>query len=206
MTGGEPVQLLYSEACERNAGVILGELRNWLTAGQQVLEVGSGTGQHVVSFASELPDTHWQPADTGYYLPALRARLAAEAPANVAAALDLDVRMEPWPAVSFDVVFSANTLHFMGGDCVEHFFRGVDEVLCAGGMLVVYGPFNYNGRYTSDSNAQFDKWLKNTDPVRGIRDIEWVTRLAEARGMQLRQDIAMPANNRLLIWCKKTTL
>jgi cyclopropane fatty-acyl-phospholipid synthase-like methyltransferase len=108
--------------------------------------------------------------------------------------------MRPWPLEPVDAIFSANTLHFMSLDCAEDFFRGVGEVLEPGGRLAVYGPFRYRGEFTSDSNAQFDLWLKQTDPVRGVRDFEWIDGLAQAQGLLLLSDTLMPANNQLLLW------
>ena len=198
-----PGQLVHSEACERNKEPIRQVLAKVLTSSLEVLEVGSGTGQHVVYFAGCFPQTEWQPTDTGDYLPGLAARLAAEAPANVRPALDLDVRMNPWPVVTYDVVFSANTLHFMAHDCVVEFFRGAGEALRPGGTLVVYGPFNYAGRYTSVSNARFDEWLRASAPDRSLKDFEWVDRLAVAAGFELQRDVSMPANNRALVWALK---
>ncbi len=194
----------FSDACERNKGVILDVLKNACSDCESVLEVGSGTGQHVVYFARSLPAIHWQPADTAQYLPGLQARLQTEAPNNVASAVELDVRMTPWPVGQYDGVFSANTLHYMGTDCVEAFFRGVGAALRPGGVLVVYGPFRYDDQFTSDSNARFDKYLRESDPVRGIRDFEWVNKLAAAQQLTLVRDVTMPANNQTLVWSKAT--
>lgn len=194
----------FSDACERNKGVILDVLKNACSDCQSVLEVGSGTGQHVVYFARSLPAIHWQPVDTAQYLPGLQARLQTEAPNNVASAVELDVRMTPWPVGQYDGVFSANTLHYMGTDCVEAFFRGVGAVLRPGGVLIVYGPFRYDDQFTSDSNARFDEYLRESDPVRGIRDFEWVNKLAAAQQLTLVRDVAMPANNQTLVWGKAT--
>ena len=194
----------FSDACERNKGVILDVLKNACSDCESVLEVGSGTGQHVVYFARSLPAIHWQPADTAQYLPGLQTRLQTEAPNNVAAAVELDVRMTPWPVGRYDGVFSANTLHYMGADCVEAFFRGVGAALRPGGVLVVYGPFRYDNQFTSDSNARFDKFLREGDPVRGIRDFEWVNQLAATQQLTLVRDVTMPANNQTLVWSKAT--
>jgi len=194
----------FSDACERNKGVILDVLKNACSDCESVLEVGSGTGQHVVYFARSLPAIHWQPADTAQYLPGLQARLQTEAPNNVASAVELDVRMTPWPVGQYDGVFSANTLHYMGTDCVEAFFRGVGAALRPGGVLVVYGPFRYDDQFTSDSNARFDKYLRESDPVRGIRDFEWVNKLSAAQQLTLVRDVTMPANNQTLVWSKAT--
>jgi SAM-dependent methyltransferase len=196
----------FSSACERNRQPILDVLRTFISDGHCVLEVGSGTGQHAVFFAADFPLISWQPADTGDYLPGLRTRLRNEAPDNVLDAIELDVRMDPWPVDFCDVVFSANTLHFMSEHCVAEFFRGVDQVLQSQGYLLVYGPFNYSGEFSSASNADFDDWLRRSDPDRGIRDFEQVCELAEVRGLQLLQDFKMPANNRALLWRKVTGL
>jgi hypothetical protein len=113
--------------------------------------------------------------------------------------LALDVRGE-WPAGRYDAVFSANTLHIMGWPAVQDFFRGLDAALAADATLVVYGPFNDDGAYTSDSNRDFDGWLKARDPRSGIRDAGAVDALARAIGLRRVDDVAMPANNRCLIW------
>ncbi len=199
---GSGSALPHSESCERNKQAILGVLRATVAGGSRLLELGSGTGQHVVYFAAQMPDTTWQPSDTGDILAGLATRIEREAPENVAAPVEIDVRMRPWPVGTFNVVFSANMLHFMSQDCVREFFRGVGEVLEPTGLLIIYGPFNYDGRYTSVSNERFDQWLKNGDPERAIRDFEWVNELAEAQSLRLLQDAAMPANNRTLVWGK----
>lgn len=202
---GDRSQPAFSEACERNKGFILEVLRRAFADVRAVLEVGSGTGQHVVHFAQALGEAVWQPADQAEYLPALTARLQLEAPANVLPAVELDVRSTVWPVASVDGVFSANTLHYMGTDCVAAFFQGVGQVLAPGGTLAVYGPFRYGGEYTSASNARFDHWLNQSDSARGIRDFEWVNELAAAEQLKLSEDVPMPANNQLLIWRKQTS-
>lgn len=188
----------HSEACERNKGPILGYLRTALAGARSVLEVGSGTGQHAVHFASALPHLAWQPTDVGANLDMLRARFAAEAPANVLAPVALDVHALPWPVGAVDAVFTANTLHIVDADGVEAFFRGVGQVLRAGGTLCVYGPFRYRGGFTTPSNAAFDADLRARDAGSGIRDFERVAALAGAQGLALVADHSMPANNQLL--------
>jgi cyclopropane fatty-acyl-phospholipid synthase-like methyltransferase len=192
----------FSEACERNKDVILSNLMEVFSLCTTVLEIGSGTGQHVVHFSRALPGVHWQPADTHPYLPGLRSHLEAAAPANVSPAVELDVRDQPWPVAEYDGVYSANTLHYMGEDCVEAFFNGVGQVLQPGGILVVYGPFRYAGKYTSESNARFDEFLHKSDAVRGIRDFEWIDELASRQDLGFVRDVPMPANNQLLVWRK----
>jgi SAM-dependent methyltransferase len=192
--------LTSSEACERNKGPILEVLRSEFATSRSVLEVGSGTGQHAVYFATHLPQLAWQPSELGASLAPLAARIRLEGAPNLRAPLELDVRALPWPVPAVDAVFSANTLHIMAWGAVPDFFRGVGTALAAAGVLCVYGPFNYQGRYSSDSNADFDRWLKARDPLSGIRDFEAVDALAHAQGLELTADHAMPANNRMLVW------
>jgi cyclopropane fatty-acyl-phospholipid synthase-like methyltransferase len=192
--------LELSEACERNKGPILAVLRRELAAATRVLEIGSGTGQHAVHFAAQLPQLSWQPTELPGQLPALEERLRREGGANLRPPRALDVREDPWPVAAVDAVFSANTLHIMAWEGVRHFFRGVGAVLEAPGVLCVYGPFRFGSQHTSDSNADFDRWLRARDPVSGVRDFEALDRLARAQGLELAADHAMPANNRTLVW------
>jgi cyclopropane fatty-acyl-phospholipid synthase-like methyltransferase len=190
----------FSEASERNKGPILEVLRSAFAGVHHVLEIGSGTGQHAVWFATHLPHLDWQPTDVAAELPALRERIDAEAPDNVRPPLALDVRDERWPVTGAEAIFSANTLHIIGWDDVTQFFRGIGHALAEGGVLAIYGPFRYRGDFTTPSNAEFDRWLKQRDPASGIRDFEAVNGLAEEQGLQLVADHAMPANNQLLVW------
>jgi len=192
--------LAFSEACERNKAPLLEYLQDLLATAGTALEVGSGTGQHAVYFARNLPHLVWQPSDQAAYLADLRERLCHEGSGNVNEPLALDVRDDPWPAVSADAVFSANTLHIMSWACVDDFFRGVGRTLQPRGRLIVYGPFRYDGAHTSDSNRRFDLQLRQRDSLSGIRDIEAVHDRAAAQGLSLLHDFAMPANNRLLVW------
>ncbi len=196
--------LTSSEACERNKGPILEVLSRELAAHHAVLEVGSGTGQHAVHFARHLPHLTWQPSEVADQQPPLAERICLEGPPNLLAPVVLDVRSLPWAVraagAAFDAVFSANTLHIMAWEAVEDFFRGAGATLGAGGALCVYGPFRYRGRYTSDSNAEFDAWLQARDPRSGIRDFEALDALARAQRLTLSADHAMPANNQTLVW------
>jgi SAM-dependent methyltransferase len=192
--------LPFSDACERNKGPILEVLRTAFAGSTRVVEIGSGTGQHAVHFARHLPHLQWQPTDRAEHLPGLAARIAAEGPPNLASAVELHVLAEPWPAVRGDAVFSANTLHIMSWPAVEAFFAGLPRILDTGGVLAIYGPFKYGGRFTTDSNAAFDAMLRERDPESGLRDFEAVDALAEAAGLKLAADHSMPANNQLLVW------
>jgi cyclopropane fatty-acyl-phospholipid synthase-like methyltransferase len=192
--------LTQSDACERNKGPILEVLRTELADSARVLEIGSGTGQHAVHFAAHLPHLAWQPSELPEYLPPLAERIRLEGPPNLRPPQPLDVREDPWAVAPADAVFSANTLHIMAWGAVLEFFRGVNSVLESPGVLCVYGPFRFRGQHTSASNAEFDRWLKERDPVSGVRDFEALDALASAQGLTLAADHAMPANNRILVW------
>jgi cyclopropane fatty-acyl-phospholipid synthase-like methyltransferase len=195
-----PSFLSFSEACERNKDPILAVLREACSDRARVIEIGAGTGQHAVHFARNLPHVQWQPTDRPEYLADLSARIAAEGPPNLRLPVELDVLQEPWPALEGDAVFSANTLHIMSWRAVEAFFAGVGRLLPVGGALAVYGPFRYSGDYTTESNAVFDRMLRERDGASGIRDFEAVDALATAQGLVLGADHPMPANNQLLLW------
>lgn len=189
----------FAPACERNREPILAVLRTRFADVRRVLEVGSGTGQHAVYFAAAMPWLTWQCADLAPQLPGIRQWLDDAALPNTPPPFALDVH-GPWPAGPYDAVFSANVLHIVDAPGVEAFFAGVGRVLDAAGTLVVYGPFNAGGRYTSASNEAFDAWLKARDPHSGIRDIEAVHALAAQAGLRPVDDVAMPANNRCVVW------
>lgn len=195
-----PITKPFSPASERNQEPILQILREVLAHSVEVLEIGSGTGQHAVFFARHLPHLQWQTSDLPEQHPGIHAWIEAAALPNVRAPLALDVDTAVWPVSEMDAVFCANTVHIVGWPQVQHLFQGVGRTLKPGGVLCLYGPFNYAGQFTSDSNAQFDVWLKQRDARSGIRDFEALDALAAAQGMQLKQDIAMPANNRILVW------
>lgn len=190
----------FAPACERNREPILAVLREHFADRRQVLEIGSGTGQHAVHFAAALPQLVWQASDRAANLPGIRLWLDEAALPNLPPPLLLDVNQADWPAARYDAVFSANTLHIMGWPEVERLFARLPEVMTDDARLVIYGPFNLGGRYTSDSNAAFDASLRRDDPRRGLRDAEAVDALAAAVGLRLLEDRAMPANNRCRVW------
>ena len=197
-------RLPFSEACERNKDPILAALRGHFAAATRVLEIGSGTGQHALHFAAALPHLRWQTSEMPGHCDAVRAWLAAHPQPNVLAPVELDVR-GAWPAGPFDAIFSANTLHIMGWPEVEALFFGLPAFLRDDATLAIYGPFNTRGEFTSQSNREFDGWLKARDPRSGIRDFEAVDALAGNIGFELIEDVAMPANNRMLVWRRGAT-
>ncbi len=149
-------------------------------------------------FAAAFPELHWQSSDIPAALPILRQRIAQ---AGLTPPISLDVDAD-WPEQQFDAVFSANSLHIMAADSVRNFFPGAASVLASGGKLMVYGPCKYGGDFTTESNARFDVWLKERNPVSGIRDFEWLHELASEQGLRFIEDNPMPANNQLLVWQK----
>lgn len=190
----------FSEASERNRGPILAVLRRWLNGTCRVLEIGSGNGQHAVYFAAALPRVFWQATDRAECLPDVSAWIEEAALPNLGAATALDVNDEGWPAKAFDAVFAANTAHIMSWPEVELMITRSAAALRPGGLFFLYGPFNYGGRFTSESNARFDAWLRAREAHMGVRDVEAVDARAGAAGLALIEDNAMPSNNRLLVW------
>lgn len=196
-------ELPFSQSCENNKAPILAVLAEVFAQRQQVLEIASGTGQHACHFAAAMPHLRWQPTELPANIPVLQPRCSAYSGDNLLPPQALDVRQQPWPVAVPDAVFTANSLHIMAFDAVGKLFAALGKQAAADTLLAVYGPFNYGGRYTSDSNARFDQWLAAQHPDSAIRDFERVDALACENGFELEQDNAMPANNRLLVWRKR---
>ena len=184
----------FSEASERNRAPILAILKRVFADRKRVLEIGSGTGQHAAYFAPELPHLVWQASDVAANLPDIREWVSTPPP------IELDVD-KPWPQVDADAVFSANTCHIMSWPQVERMFAGIGAMTGVR-TVCLYGPFNYGGKHTSESNARFDAMLRTRDPASGLRDFEAIRGLARRAGLTLAEDNAMPANNRLLVFQK----
>ncbi len=195
-----PVQKPSAASCERNRDPILAVLRTTLVSGCRVLEIGSGTGQHAVYFARALPHIQWQTSERSENLAGIRLWLAEAGLENTPAPLQLDVGQARWPGQQFDAVFSANTLHIMAWSEVEQLFARLPEVMTDNAKLVVYGPFNIGGHYTSESNAGFDRWLHEQGEHMGIRDLADVDKLAANVGLRRSADHELPANNRCVVW------
>lgn len=188
-----------SPSCERNRDPILAVLREHFADRRSVLEIGSGTGQHAVYFAKALPHLSWQATDCADNLPGIAAWLDEANLPNALSPKVLDVD-GTWPTEKFDAAFSANTLHIMSWPQVERCFRGLGAVLSDDAVVAIYGPFNYQGKFTSDSNAAFNDWLQARGAHMAIRDFEAVDSLAVSIGLRLTADIPMPSNNRTLVW------
>jgi len=194
----------YAESCEQNREPILAVLREAFAERRRVLEIASGTGQHAVYFGQALPHLAWQTSELPENHAGIQAWLDEANLPNVLAPLALDVNAPDWPAASVDAIFNANTVHIIAWPAVERLFAGIGRVLAVGGIVCLYGPFNYGGQFTSESNARFDVWLKDRDQNSGVRDFEAINQLAEAQGLKLLKDLAMPSNNRTLVWQRTT--
>ncbi|NEX63675.1 DUF938 domain-containing protein [Noviherbaspirillum galbum] len=194
-------QLPFSQACMNNREPILKVLKEAFSSSSRVLEIGSGTGQHAAYFAPALPHLIWQTSDLAENHDGILAWQQAYPADNLLPPILMDLRDSVWPE-GFDAVFSANTAHIVAWSLVENMFHLAGQHLPGGGMLALYGPFNYNGAYTSESNRAFDEMLRQRDPSSGIRDFEQVVNTASEYGLVLVHDHALPANNRLLLFRK----
>jgi len=191
-----PNGVLYSAPAERNTAPIIEVLDRVLPARGTVLEIASGTGQHVLAFAAHFPALQWQPSDVD---PELRAsveqRIADASPANVAVPITLDVTQQPWPVRRADAVICINMMHIAPWAATEGLFAGASDIVPAGGIVVTYGPYMRSGAHTAPSNAAFDASLRDRNPAWGVRDLDDVVRVATAHGFTLDEVVAMPANN-----------
>ncbi len=194
----------YAESCEQNRDPILTVLQEVFADRRHVLEIASGTGQHAVYFGQALPHLTWQTSELPDNHAGIQAWLDEADLPNVLAPVAIDVNDTNWPVPEVDAIFNANTVHIVAWTAVQRMFAGIGRALADGGILCLYGPFNYGGQFTSESNARFDVWLKNRNPESGVRDFEAIDQLAVAQGLTLIRDIAMPANNRSLVWRKTT--
>jgi hypothetical protein len=193
----------FSQACENNKNPIFTILEAQLKSVSHVLEIGSGTAQHAVFFTKKLPHLTWQSTDQGEYFAQLKALIEKENSTCLPPPLCLDVSQPVWPVSPCEFIFTANTLHIMPWSCVEKLFNGIQRSLQSAGHFYIYGPFNYHGKYSSESNELFDMRLKSNNPLSGIRHIEEIISLAQDAGLELLVDHTMPANNRLLHFMKK---
>lgn len=202
------IDIPFSEACERNKAIILETIRPILERIDTVLEIGSGTAQHAIHFATSLPKLSWQTSDQSSYVGGINAALdqafakRAALQESIARPVVLNVNQGEWlsDARKFDAIYTANTFHIMTQGDVEQFFAGIDQVTHAESYLVVYGPFKYAEKFTSESNDSFDQVLRERGVGSGIRDFEAVDAMAQEQGFSLLSDTSMPANNQCLIW------
>ena len=192
----------FSESCIQNQSEICDVLCSLLSTKKHVLEIGSGTGQHAIHFAERLPHLIWQTSDQEQYHQGIQLWLNEAELKNTRSPISLNVSQEKWPELSIDAVFSANAVHIMSWENVIDYFNSASNLLEENGLFILYGPFNYNGKFTSPSNENFDQWLKARDPKSGVRDFEALNDLAINNNMTFKHDFEMAANNRILCWEK----
>jgi SAM-dependent methyltransferase len=194
------MESLHYPAPERNKQPILDVLTRVLPATGRVLEIASGTGQHIVHFAQALPGLHWQPSDPeAPHRDSIRTRVQAAGLTNVAEPLELDVLQRPWPVQRADAVLCINMIHIAPWAAGVALIEEAGRLLTAGGVLYLYGPYRRGGAHTAPSNADFDASLRARDARWGVRDLEAVQELGERSGFALQETIAMPANNLSLV-------
>ena len=196
------MELPFSEACERNKGPILEVLRKVFSKTETVLEIGSGTGQHAVNFSTHLSHLVWQPTELGERVAILKSRIDLEGPENLLPAKEMDVLRNNWELEKTDAVFIANVFHIAQIEVMYFCLKGTSRCLKHLGIFCVYGPFRFEGKFTSTSNAKFDCSLKTNNPEWGIRDFEQLCQVAEKEDLAFQHNYSMPANNQLLVFKK----
>jgi SAM-dependent methyltransferase len=194
-------ELVDWPAPERNKDPILAVLRRVLPSSGLVLEVASGTGQHIAHFAEKLPGLVFQPSDVSdEHLGQLEARTQHAQLPNLLRPVRLDVSARPWSVGACAAVYCANMMHIAPWQATLDLFKGAAEVLSVGSPLVTYGPYANRGEHVSESNAEFDRSLRARHPDWGVRDIAELEPVAAASGLLLEEQVVMPANNFTLIW------
>ena len=188
----------FSQAADNNKTPILNTLSEWLSNDELVLEIGSGSGQHAIHIAKALQKIRWQPTEHPSALQSLMNNISSFGSPNILAPESLDLAAVEWPTESVDCVYSANVIHIIDETLGRRLIETAAESLRAGGLLALYGPFKYQGDFTTTSNAEFDDWLKDRNSSSGIRDFEWVMTLAQDSGLIFMEDRSMPANNQFL--------
>lgn len=192
----------FSQSADRNKDVILEQLRVHLPNRAHILEIASGTGQHALHFAKSQSGWTWQTSDRDLTEYGLVGTIADVSLPNLPPPIELDVTQGAQNLASFDVVYSSNCIHVMPLENLDPYIAGAASVLRPNGLMMLYGPFRYGGAFTSESNGEFDSFLKQRYPGGGIRDFEMVDALAQQNGLVLVHDAPMPANNQFIVWRK----
>ena len=193
----------YSPAADNNKSAILSVLTNYLSEGDHVFEIGSGSGQHAIHMAAALPQIKWQPSDRANTLALLSANIREYGTPNVQQPIELDLEKPPLVLPEgVQCVYAANVMHIVSEPLGATLIKLAGQSLLKDGYLVLYGPYRFGGEFTTESNKDFDGWLKDRDSASGVRDFEWVERLANESGLTLIKDHAMPANNQCLVYTK----
>ncbi|MCB0376935.1 MAG: DUF938 domain-containing protein [Bdellovibrionales bacterium] len=192
----------YAPSCDKNTDPILEVLKLYLPEQKSLLEFGAGTGQHAIAMAPHFPNIVWTISDREENHKGIQLWLQDFPRVNLRGPLSFDIDRDTFPEGHFDTVFTANTLHILSWEQNLKLYSLLGESLPNESLFLVYGAFNYNGNFTSESNQRFEQWLKNRDPKSGIRDFESVSSELFKVGFDLIRDHEMPANNRLLVFKK----
>jgi cyclopropane fatty-acyl-phospholipid synthase-like methyltransferase len=192
----------FSPSTALNREPILNVLRGALPESACVLEIASGSGEHAVFMAREMPAISWQPSDPeSEARESIAAWIAHENLSNVATPLAIDVRANDWSVVGpFDAIVAINMIHYATWEATAALFEGAVRLLRDDGIVYLYGPYKRDGRHTAPSNVAFEEWLKARDPCFGVRDLGEVEHEAVRRGFALREIVEMPANNLSVIF------
>lgn len=194
----------HSPSCERNQQFILDVLKTIIKpSDSNLLEIGTGTAQHAVFMAPKFSHLNWQTSDLKINHAGINWMIDDSKIANIKRPLEYQANQTEFPQVNADIVYTANTLHIMSWRSVEVLIAQLGAHLKTGANIVIYGPFNYDGKFTSESNAKFELWLKQQNSQSGIRDFESIVSSFEKYNIRLISDIEMPANNRILHFMKE---
>ena len=192
----------FNPSAEKNKLPIFEELSPMLASSSLILEIGSGTGQHAVFFCERLPQCIWQPSEISSSLDVLRKGVYGSGLPDLRSPIVLDVMDDNWHVDELDVIFSANTAHFMPWPSVFKMISGAYRTLKKDGIFCLYGPFHYEKKIVSEGNRRLDRWLREQGKGLRIRGFEALVILAANQSLILRHDIEMPANNHLLVFQK----
>ena len=192
----------FADSARKNGRPILEVLQREFRYAVDVLEIGSGTGQHAVTFSSAMPNLRWQTSDLEAHHAGINAWIDAAGVAGILRPVSLDVRTAQVNAASYDAVFTANTAHIMGIDAVRRMFSIVGDALRADGAFCLYGPFRIGGRFNTESNARFNLSLRQRDATMGVRDLEALDRFGLSCGLRRQRLYAMPSNNYIAVWTR----
>ncbi|MBT7611244.1 MAG: DUF938 domain-containing protein [Bacteriovoracaceae bacterium] len=194
------MQKISAPSVERNRKPIRDVLEKYLQRSGKLLEISSGTGEHAIYFGNEFKQIQWVTSELRENHPIIKSYLKEAKLSNIHGPEKLKIGEDDFPKSKFDYVFTANSIHIMSWKENKSLFKLLGKRLREGALVFIYGPFNYKGEFTSDSNEKFNEWLKNKDPKSAIRNMEDVVLGMNKNGLKLLNDHEMPANNRLLVF------
>lgn len=199
------MEKFFSEACERNKEPIFKVLRQVIGPhNRRLFEIGSGTAQHAIFLAPFFPHVEWTCSERKSAVDSMNRNIKAAGVANIRPSFTFDAGKDEFPRLHADLIFTANTFHIMHWKECKSLIKLLGNRLQKNAKVMIYGPFNYEGKFTSPSNEEFDQWLKNRDPLSGIRAFEDVNKAMLKQGFALEKDYEMPSNNRMLVYNRLT--